>query len=288
MSMRKIDEIIIHCSATREGKHFTKADIDGWHRARGFNGIGYHYVVYLDGTVVAGRPEAQIGAHCLGHNARSIGICYVGGLDASGRAKDTRTPEQRAALRKLTGELLKRYPGAKIHGHREFAAKACPCFDVAAEVLRGLLPVLVIMVLLLASCSTRREVVSEVVEATEKSESVETTERSATAALVEMGADSVRRVVEYRDSGRRLVTVSIYAPRARKAQAADTQREEHALREEAATASVSTESLTKSEPRGPGFLSGVAVTLLLLAAGWWVYQNSVKQRGSRDATEGRM
>ncbi len=129
--MRKISEIIIHCSATPAGRHVTVADITAWHRARGFNTIGYHYLVLLDGTVAAGRPESVIGAHCLGHNDRSIGVCYVGGLDAHGKPADTRTPQQRKALRDLVAELRRRFPGATVHGHREFAAKACPCFDIA-------------------------------------------------------------------------------------------------------------------------------------------------------------
>lgn len=129
--MRKIDQIIIHCSATPEGRDVTVADIDRWHRARGFQGIGYHYVVYLDGTIAAGRDEQLAGAHCRGHNQRSIGVCYVGGCDAGMCQKDTRTPAQRAALRRLVSELKQRYPGATVHGHREFAAKACPSFDIA-------------------------------------------------------------------------------------------------------------------------------------------------------------
>lgn len=129
--MRKIDQIIIHCSATPEGRNVTVADIDRWHRARGFQGIGYHYVVYLDGTIAAGRDEQLAGAHCRGHNQRSIGVCYVGGCDAGMCPKDTRTPAQRAALRCLVSELQQRYPGATVHGHREFAAKACPSFDIA-------------------------------------------------------------------------------------------------------------------------------------------------------------
>ncbi len=131
--MRTIDEIIIHCSATKEGQAFTVADIDRWHRARGFAAIGYHYVIYLDGSVHEGRPVAQQGAHCTGHNQRSIGVCYIGGLDAAGKPKDTRTPEQRASLRSLVETLKKQYPNATIHGHKEFANKACPCFDVSAE-----------------------------------------------------------------------------------------------------------------------------------------------------------
>lgn len=132
--MRKITEIIVHCSATPEGKDFTVADITRWHRQRGFRTIGYHYVVYRDGSVHSGRPEGEIGAHCTGHNACSIGICYIGGLAADGKtAKDTRTPEQRKALLMLLRRLRAKYPNAKIHGHRDFAAKACPSFDATKE-----------------------------------------------------------------------------------------------------------------------------------------------------------
>ncbi len=130
--MRKIDKIIVHCTATPAGREVTVADVKAWHKARGFRTIGYHYLVYLDGTVHAGRRESEVGAHCLGQNARSIGVCYVGGLDAAtGEPRDTRTPAQRRALRELIGSLRRRYPSATVHGHREFAAKACPCFDIA-------------------------------------------------------------------------------------------------------------------------------------------------------------
>lgn len=132
--MRKITEIIIHCSATIEGKDYTVADIDHWHRARGFRKIGYHYVIYRDGSIHAGRPISETGAHCAGHNAHSIGICYIGGLAKDGRTpKDTRTPEQREAMRSLIKQLKQKFPEASIHGHREFAPKACPCFRVPEE-----------------------------------------------------------------------------------------------------------------------------------------------------------
>ena len=88
--MRQINDIIVHCSATKEGRDYTVADIDRWHKARGWRCIGYHYVIYRDGSVHAGRPVEQIGAHVTNHNANSIGICYIGGLDASGNPKDTR------------------------------------------------------------------------------------------------------------------------------------------------------------------------------------------------------
>ena len=132
--MRNISKIIIHCSATPEGKDFTVADIRRWHLQRGFNDIGYHFVIYRDGSVVNGRPIDKIGAHCLHQNNHSVGICYIGGLAADGKTpKDTRTPEQRSALASLVADLRKRFPLATVHGHNEFAAKACPCFNVKKE-----------------------------------------------------------------------------------------------------------------------------------------------------------
>lgn len=131
--MRTISEIIIHCSATVEGKDFSVKDIDHWHKLRGFKMVGYHYVIRLDGTIEQGRPLEMIGAHCTGHNAHSIGICYIGGLDKSGRPKDTRTQAQKDVLWSLVKSLLKKYPRATVHGHNEFANKACPCFEVAKE-----------------------------------------------------------------------------------------------------------------------------------------------------------
>ena len=135
--MRQITEIIIHCSATPIGKNYTVEDIDKWHKAKGWKGIGYHYVIYLDGSVHKGRPEEEIGAHCKGHNSNSIGVCYIGGLDEFGEPEDTRTDKQKEALIVLLKALKTKYPAATIHGHREFAAKACPCFD-AKEEYKGL------------------------------------------------------------------------------------------------------------------------------------------------------
>lgn len=130
--MRKIDEIIIHCTATEQGKYVSVADIDRWHRARGWKCVGYHYIIYLDGSVHSGRPISQVGAHCRGHNAHSIGVCYVGGL-VNGRPSDTRTQEQKDALRTLVKQLRIKYPHVMVYGHNELAAKDCPCFNVAAE-----------------------------------------------------------------------------------------------------------------------------------------------------------
>ncbi len=124
--MRDIREIIIHCADTPEGRNNTVADITAWHKARGFRTIGYHYVIYLDGSIHKGRPIEEVGAHCKegGHNRHSIGICYIGGRTADMKEnKDTRTPAQKQALLRLLKELLSRFPRATIHGHREFTCK---------------------------------------------------------------------------------------------------------------------------------------------------------------------
>ena len=131
--MRTISEIIIHCTATKPLAHINVNDVRRWHQQRGFNDIGYHYLVLVDGTIEVGRPLNETGAHCKGHNAHSIGVCYVGGLNDKGKPADTRTPAQRTALRNLLTTLKRQYPDAIIHGHRDFAAKACPCFDATAE-----------------------------------------------------------------------------------------------------------------------------------------------------------
>lgn len=131
--MRTINKIIIHCTATKEGQPVTVADVTRWHQARGFTTIGYHYLVGLNGEIWKGRSEEQAGAHAEGYNANSIGVCYVGGLDANMKAKDTRTAAQKSSLLELIGELKKKYPNATVHGHSEFSIKACPCFDAKKE-----------------------------------------------------------------------------------------------------------------------------------------------------------
>lgn len=132
--MRKINKIIVHCADTPEGRDVRAAEIKSWHtKERGWNDIGYHYVIDLDGTIEPGRPIEVAGAHCTGHNADSIGICYVGGCDAKMQPKDTRTEEQKASLITLLKYLVAKYPGAKIYGHRDFSSKACPSFDAKTE-----------------------------------------------------------------------------------------------------------------------------------------------------------
>lgn len=132
--MRSITLIIVHCSANRAGSALRLADIDRHHRSLGWKGCGYHYVIPTDGTLEAGRPEAEMGAHCRHHNRHSIGICYIGGLSADGTPADTRTEAQRATLRRLLASLHRRFPRALIVGHRDLdPLKACPCFDAAKE-----------------------------------------------------------------------------------------------------------------------------------------------------------
>lgn len=131
--MRKIDGIIIHCSATPEGRDVSAATIRQWHKAKGWNDIGYHYIIRLDGTVEVGRPVEQPGAHCTGHNQTTIGVCYIGGVTKDGKTpKDTRTDAQKASLLELvkTLQTVHRVPSSNIFGHNEFANKACPSFDV--------------------------------------------------------------------------------------------------------------------------------------------------------------
>ena len=131
--MRKIDKIIIHCSATKEGFDYSVNDVKSWHLQRGWSDVGYHYIIRIDGTIQKGRDVSKIGAHCKGHNEKSIGVCYIGGLNYTGISEDTRTPLQKHALKELIKELKELYPNASVHGHNEFSPKACPCFDVSNE-----------------------------------------------------------------------------------------------------------------------------------------------------------
>ena len=169
--MKKIDAIVIHCSATPEGLDVRAADIDKYHRQRGWKMIGYNYVIDLDGTIEVGRPLTMDGAHCndagfsgLSYNKHSIGICYIGGIEgtrdkngrivakknAKGRSipKDTRTLAQKKAMLELVNKLHMEYPDiVEVIGHRDASPdknkngvvdrhewiKDCPCFDVRSE-----------------------------------------------------------------------------------------------------------------------------------------------------------
>ena len=133
--MRKINKIIIHCTATPEGREHDVADIRRWHLKRGFNDIGYHYLIHIDGTIEEGRPINKQGAHCSRENKGSIGLCYVGGMSKDmSKAKDTRTIKQKDSLILLMIQLMYKYnKDMTIHGHNEYANKACPSFNVQEE-----------------------------------------------------------------------------------------------------------------------------------------------------------
>lgn len=149
--MRKINYLVVHCSATPEGKWYEEKDIERMHASRfkaiGGKHIGYHVLIYLDGTVVQTKGTEHIGQHVSGHNQDTIGICYIGGLNALGKGKDTRTPQQKASLIRILKELKRSHPGAVICGHYDFSPdtnrngkvdsweklKECPCFDAKTE-----------------------------------------------------------------------------------------------------------------------------------------------------------
>ena len=145
--MRTINLFVVHCSATREDCTLSPEALDVMHRRRGFNGTGYHYYIRKDGTLYLTRSLERIGAHAKGFNAHSIGICYEGGLDCNGHPADTRTPEQKSALRLLVHQLLKRFRNSYVCGHRDLSpdlngngviepeewVKVCPCFEVGKE-----------------------------------------------------------------------------------------------------------------------------------------------------------
>ena len=136
--MRTINEIIVHCTATEEGQDFKAADIKRWHTAappkgNGWKDIGYHFVIDIDGTVEVGRPVSVVGAHCKNHNSYTIGVVYVGGL-RNGKLADTRTEAQKKSLVELLKVLKSCFPTIKkISGHKDYAAKSCPCFDASNE-----------------------------------------------------------------------------------------------------------------------------------------------------------
>ena len=132
--MRIINKLIVHCSATREGMNVSRDTIRDWHLARGFNDIGYHFYIDLEGNIHKGRDIAKIGAHSKGQNRSSIGICYYVGFESDGKTpKDTRNEAQKEALLCVLRTMKAMYPDAVIHSHRDFANKACPSFDATEE-----------------------------------------------------------------------------------------------------------------------------------------------------------
>lgn len=137
---RKIDTIIIHCAATKPSMDVGLKEIDQWHRAKGYFGIGYHYVIRRNGEIEVGRPLDAAGAHAKGHNANSIGICLVGGLDDNGNPACNYTESQWAQLEYLVNALKQRCGELKVIGHNDVAAKACPCFSVLKWLEGGMKP----------------------------------------------------------------------------------------------------------------------------------------------------
>lgn len=146
-SRRRIDAIVIHCTATKPDVDWTADDVRKVHKKQGWSDIGYHYLIRLDGTIDNGRDVDLIGAHVSGHNNHTIGVCYVGGLDAFGNPRDTRTLNQKDSLLNLLKMLRATYPKAIIKGHRDYSPdkngngtiepsewiKSCPCFDAITE-----------------------------------------------------------------------------------------------------------------------------------------------------------
>jgi N-acetylmuramoyl-L-alanine amidase len=145
--MRKIDRIVVHCSATKVTSNYTPEQLKKDHIARGFRTWGYHYYIRRDGTIIPMRPLGEMGAHASGYNAGSIGVCYEGGLDATGKPSDTRTAEQKKTMLSLLEELIAKHPIEHINGHRDLSPdlnadgivepdewiKQCPCFDAKDE-----------------------------------------------------------------------------------------------------------------------------------------------------------
>ena len=143
-AMRRIDLIVIHCTATRENRRLSEEELDTYHRSLGFSECGYHFYVRRDGSIIAMRPVAKVGAHVSGYNSHSIGVAYEGGLDFLGHPKDTRTVYQRISLQSLVSSLRLDFPNARVVGHRDLSPdlnqngriepeewmKHCPCFDV--------------------------------------------------------------------------------------------------------------------------------------------------------------
>jgi N-acetylmuramoyl-L-alanine amidase len=144
---RACHTLVWHCTATPEGKEFTRAQIKAMHLVRGFTDIGYHQLIHLDGSVSPGRSEDKEGAHVSGHNRGTLGYSYVGGVDSAGRAKDTRTAAQKSTMVRLTKEAIAKYGLVMVLGHRDLSpdrdrdgvvepfewVKVCPCFNAAVE-----------------------------------------------------------------------------------------------------------------------------------------------------------
>ena len=134
MNRQDVKLIIVHCTATRCDRPFSVESLIATGNAR-FGQPSYHYYIRMDGDVIPTLPENIRGAHARHYNRCSIGVCYEGGINAKGKADDTRTEAQKKAMLELLKDLREEYPEARIIGHRELphVAKDCPCFDAASE-----------------------------------------------------------------------------------------------------------------------------------------------------------
>ncbi len=130
--MRDINRVILHCSATEEGREVKVDTIRKWHLNNGWDDIGYHYCLYADGSIHRGRDLDKSGAHTKGENYNSIGICYIGGLK-DGKPADTMTAKQELAFMELVFSLRTAFGWLTVHGHNEYSNKACPSFVVAEK-----------------------------------------------------------------------------------------------------------------------------------------------------------
>lgn len=132
MEVKDIKSIAVHCSATPPYFNIGAEEIDRWHKKRGWSGIGYHFVIRLDGTIELGRPLNSPGAHVKGFNDESWGICLVGGVDEDGNAENNYRPVQMQSLNLLLRTLTLIAKQAEVKGHRDYpdVKKECPCFDV--------------------------------------------------------------------------------------------------------------------------------------------------------------
>lgn len=128
--LETISYIVIHCSATRHSEIISIDDLREDHLCRGFDDIGYHWIINIDGTIKKGRSVKFQGAHCRGYNDKSIGICYIGGLDDNGIPTNTMTSNQEKALVTLCTQIKAKYANIQIIGHNQVSDKECPCFDV--------------------------------------------------------------------------------------------------------------------------------------------------------------
>lgn len=278
--MRKISEIIIHCTATPRGQHVTTEQIRECHvKQNGWNDIGYHYIIDLDGAVHKGRPDEVAGAHCLGHNSQSIGVAYVGGVEADGRPADTRTPEQKHSLRTLVGMLLRKYPESTVHGHNEFAAKACPSFNVAAEFGKKIIGVIAAIILSTVStgCGTIKKATDTKTEQSETTivstlEKQILSDRLLEIADLSVSIDSAVIERHLTDSlpAERLKTGRITLKLTQR-KAVDTKSAIESKKEYRRTAEAESKSKTEREiDNGSSIISRMAIIVMSLMAGGWL------------------